>query len=523
MLNAIGIGIPFRRPVGGGNNYSPYLNAVLSAAKADGNTLPSEKVLTALDKVAIWVNESNLFDYFHLYRTDGDSDFATWNLVNPAKHRALKINSPTFVPLGNPNPGFKGNGTTSYLHTQYNPAVDGVKLSQDDGHFAVYVQEQDGGSIGYGGVNGTTSSTRIQPGPLDSTQGGRMAFGNTGFANGPGANVRTYNEDLFITSRATSTHNQRWYGSLEIGTGLVSSASIEKTNASLGILASLTNAGAVSQIVSDTVMCSCAGKFMTNGTGADSESKDLLCLLFNYIRETSSHTVNEGLKHVFRLNENGTLNNNITSNRLDCLTGKYLNHGTSNNLVTQQLGKRSRAYTNDAGDRYLIDNSENLVDLLEDSFTISCWVMFTAFGSANRVICSKWNGDEAGSFILGVKGNSADHPKRIYANIGTDGTSEGVLEIEWPVETDTDIWNFVVFSFNKNTNTISLSVDTDTPQTLATPIFKSNSKFVLGGRPDINMSIPGRIDEMYIHNKVLSQTEIDYLYNSGTGRFFPFE
>lgn len=66
-----------------------------------------------------------------------DNIAARTSFVNPASTIIATVNSPTFLQ----NVGYKGNGTTSYLTTNYNPFTQGVKYTLNNASMFVYVQE----------------------------------------------------------------------------------------------------------------------------------------------------------------------------------------------------------------------------------------------------------------------------------------------------------------------------------------------------------------------------------------------
>lgn len=102
--------------------------AVLDRATTLGYTKPSaaqqikqNQLIVSLKAAGIW----NLLDVFYVFATDGSSDFATLNWINPSLYQCSKVNSPTFTT----NKGFKGNGTTNYLDTNYNYTINGINYT----------------------------------------------------------------------------------------------------------------------------------------------------------------------------------------------------------------------------------------------------------------------------------------------------------------------------------------------------------------------------------------------------------
>ena len=113
--------------------------AVLDRSTALGYTAPSASqqtiqntLVTDLKAAGVW----DKLDVFYCFATDGDSDFATLNWKAPSSFQTTKVNSPTFTS----NEGYNGDGSTSYLTTNYDLATNGVNASAND--FAVGFYEQ---------------------------------------------------------------------------------------------------------------------------------------------------------------------------------------------------------------------------------------------------------------------------------------------------------------------------------------------------------------------------------------------
>lgn len=105
--------------------------AVLNRATTLGYTLPSDSVkvkqntlLTSMKADGVWAK----LDVFYVFAQDGSADFATLNWKNPNANQSTLVNAPTFVSNG----GFQGNGTSSYIDTNFNPATQGVQHTQNN-------------------------------------------------------------------------------------------------------------------------------------------------------------------------------------------------------------------------------------------------------------------------------------------------------------------------------------------------------------------------------------------------------
>lgn len=111
--------------------YEDEYQAILDRGTALGYTLPSDAVklkqntlLASIKASGVW----NKLDVFYVFAQDGGSAFATLNWKNPNVNQSTLVNSPTFVNNG----GFQGNGTSSYIDTNFNPATQGVQYTQNN-------------------------------------------------------------------------------------------------------------------------------------------------------------------------------------------------------------------------------------------------------------------------------------------------------------------------------------------------------------------------------------------------------
>lgn len=120
-----------RLPFVGAESFDADYQAILDKATALGYTLPSASVqakqntlLTSMKADGVWAK----LDVFYVFAQDGGSAFATLNWKNPNANQSTLVSSPTFVSNG----GFTGNGTSSYIDTNFNPATQGVQYTQNN-------------------------------------------------------------------------------------------------------------------------------------------------------------------------------------------------------------------------------------------------------------------------------------------------------------------------------------------------------------------------------------------------------
>lgn len=144
-------------------------NAILARATFLGYTLPTldqqvkqNKFLVTLKANGIWY----LLDVLYVFAQNGGSAFATLNWKNPSANQCTLYNAPNFVYNG----GFEGNGTSSFIDTNFNPATQGVNytLNNASRYFfphALGAGRFDGNGIGNNSIFlGVSGSQRINSG-----------------------------------------------------------------------------------------------------------------------------------------------------------------------------------------------------------------------------------------------------------------------------------------------------------------------------------------------------------------------
>ena len=201
-------------------NFTEEYQEVLDRATALGYTLPSpgqrvkqNQLVITLKALGVW----NTLDVFYAFETDGDSDFATLNWKDPDSHQASKVNSPTFTP----NHGFTGNGTTSYLNTDWNPSIHGVNYTLNSAGIGCYSSTgvELSANFLFGASDGT-GITNLNPRTPTNTCGFRInqsASLNFSNSNASGfwhlqrtaSNAISIHKDGSSLSTGTTTSNQR--------------------------------------------------------------------------------------------------------------------------------------------------------------------------------------------------------------------------------------------------------------------------------------------------------------------------
>jgi hypothetical protein len=131
---------------------------------------------------------------------------ATLNWKAPASHQTTLVNSPTFTA----NQGFKGNASTSYLNTNFNPATSGVQYTLNNASRFIYLK---------------TAFVTMNYGHLDSLIGGTSNILYNRNVNdqkiNQGASAISHNADLSgaglkVINRTSSTNVELFNGSTQL-------------------------------------------------------------------------------------------------------------------------------------------------------------------------------------------------------------------------------------------------------------------------------------------------------------------
>lgn len=169
---------------------------ILSYATAQGYTLPSvgqqalqSQLLQNLITAGIW----DKLDTFAVFATDGNSDFALIDWKRLTQYTA--VNSPTFTT----NQGFNGNGTSSYINTNYNAFTNAINYSLNSSSIGAYLLENATGDFCYLGALVTPSNFSALV-PNRNSNLTRVNDSGSGF---PSTNIT--NTGLICANRQNST------------------------------------------------------------------------------------------------------------------------------------------------------------------------------------------------------------------------------------------------------------------------------------------------------------------------------
>lgn len=200
----VGVGVGWQRFGGFDADYQ----ALLNYATTQGYSLPSASQQALQNQLLIDLKNGGIWshlDTFALFATDGNSDFALIDWKRLVQYTAF--NSPTFSTNG----GFTGNGTSSYIDTNFNPTVGTNNYLLDDAGRFYWVDNRTGvqwEGVSTGGLNDSRNATsnliRINSLALNSS----VAFDVDGFHainRTSSTNVELFTNTTQFSRTATST------------------------------------------------------------------------------------------------------------------------------------------------------------------------------------------------------------------------------------------------------------------------------------------------------------------------------
>lgn len=244
--------------------YSDDTQAWLDQLSSNAYTVPSAGQAGNIDTMVVSLNTalsvSNLsshFDFFYIHANDGSSDAGGVNLVTPASFECTQVNSPTWTS----NQGFTGNGSSSYLDTNYNLSTDSTNYLQNDACMGIWYRTLSTGTANVIGIRDGANGAAM----IDTTSVIRSRLNVT---------LASYEEDTVATglwqiNRTGDTTNQQHYVNGSVGSsGSGVSSTVALFNYNVYILAQ-NNAGTAGTYSDGQIAISYAGASMTATQASD--------------------------------------------------------------------------------------------------------------------------------------------------------------------------------------------------------------------------------------------------------------
>lgn len=215
----LGIGIGISPMI---NRSSVSYNAITTAWIAQviangGSVTGAEATAISTYTDAIQIGE---FDRLWVHGLQNEIAAKT-SIVNPTSTMITNVNSTTFTA----GEGFTGNGTTMYLNTNYNEAVNGVKFTSSDNCYGFYAQ-------GTASADGYVISSDSNPNFALSNRYSTFINYNSNNSNFIGVNIGTY-AGRFCSRRTNSSDFQSFHNGVQVGTLSLASNALVSSNFNL--------------------------------------------------------------------------------------------------------------------------------------------------------------------------------------------------------------------------------------------------------------------------------------------------
>ena len=187
--------------------------------------------------------------------------------------------------------------------------------------------------------------------------------------------------------------------------------------------------------------------------------------------------------------------------------------GTNNGATTGATGKLGNAWSFDGSNDY-VEIGTSPMGSVSGDFGISFWIKSSDFGS----------GGYGAPAIMGSydSGSSGGNHWQIYENGGAIKLSDGSTTITTSITGIEDgAWHHVLLT--RSGSTVTAYKDGSSASTHSyTPDFPSPSSYLkLGQRGDGNQYTTMNLDQVTFYDKALTSTEVQTLYNSGSGDSTP--
>jgi hypothetical protein len=188
----------------GYGNYYGYCNETLNWLK-QLNILPSGKycyntdvMIKAFKAAGIW----SLLDRFWVFATE-QQQHAQIDLKNLSS--LTEVSSPSWT-IGQ---GYTGNGSSSYLNTNYSPSINAINYIQNNASFGFYSRTNiDNAKVSMGAIGSGSASAHWESVIFPKDSGSFYPSNNC--SGGEDIFTSANSLALFSTSRTTSTTNLGW-------------------------------------------------------------------------------------------------------------------------------------------------------------------------------------------------------------------------------------------------------------------------------------------------------------------------
>lgn len=196
---------------------------------------------------------------------------------------------------------------------------------------------------------------------------------------------------------------------------------------------------------------------------------------------------------------------------------------TDNNTVLFNTGKQGNAADFESGSSESLsisDASQSGLRLGDNDWSICAWVQAETFPGDASIVVKQSDAAATQEYRLYYKTSATEFALTVYDGVASSASVDAST-FGTPA---TGTWYFVYGEHKAGaTNTVGISVNAGTIDTAADLAVNSGSTadFHIGARAHSTQRFwDGEIDEVAIFSRALSQAEIDWLYNSGSGRAY---
>ena len=189
--------------------------AVLSRGTTLGYTLPDATLQVKQNTAILSLKSAGIWSKLHIlyFFATNNSNMATLNFKAPSTHQVTLVNSPLFTA----SQGFKGNASTSYLNTHFNPTTGGVPYTLNNASRFIYLKTAFVTPVMYildGSASNTTNVMQNRNSNDQKINQGTGVISSNADLSGAGlkvinrtssTNVELFNGNTQISRTATST------------------------------------------------------------------------------------------------------------------------------------------------------------------------------------------------------------------------------------------------------------------------------------------------------------------------------
>ncbi len=158
------------------------------------------------------------------------------------------------------------------------------------------------------------------------------------------------------------------------------------------------------------------------------------------------------------------------------------------------------------------------------------------FGDNPRTICFWFNAETLGNFARLMSKNDGSvnqewdikfdpfDSDKVKFFVGSDAFGGTTTEVGWSSGSSTSTWYFVAVKHDPTNNVIGISVNGGAWQEAAhsAGVYNGSAGVRIGCRSDDTQFYDGLMDEIGLWHRVLTLSEVQDLYNSGSGRDYAY-